>query len=1059
MFDISKCQIKESGIVIAFQGGNAYHNKLKNDIKSHYPNGVVTFLPSDFPPFANEKNKNGMLSSSFLLSLSTKPSCLIFIFDISELIMANVANEEIAFALYNEMRSKRATCPRAMSVMLIINTTSNSNVSKNVKSRIILYNKEIGDIVIQSEKNIFCVSSIERLSKEDFVSPFTECVIYNTRSYYHAKKKKIQKKISEGQLTMSQEQLAKCYIKLGAISFAVHKEKKNFSYFQRAYDLIVSFFDRTNYQFKNENDNNNKMTYFEIRNICDFLLVNILKDKSINIEDIINKVQNHIEIFTPKQFYPNNVLDSDINIKINFISWVQDILEFVSNYFNKELTHKNVITIQRMNCLLRKIEFVNINKTTIDNILSTEVDNKIVKKQNPFEEKFPIYINVDSNEEVTNVDMIIQMYFITQKKEMYHIEESQRQLKEIITQILNSKEDINMFGFYLLTTIDKNKNFLSKEERILLLSTVLKTQIDSLMKFNTVFLSLANEFISYYINDNHNLTFSFDKEKNNDKPLKLFQLILYIKQFRSLSNEEISLLSSLASSVNDFKDYIYIDVPFTSLFIASSFDRDNINVFDVTMFSISITNNFPFNISNASISLTFSNEKRKMNFDNVDINITETYSQKVKMMLNPDDNSQLYLKRISFMLKNKIVFVIETPIKESSMIRINKVSSKDEMTITPLLFETNKNVKSSVQENKYFYLKIIPMSNIIIKDIQATFTLVKENNEELNYEFITINEDGIVSTITNDKFVYINTNVNNKESITIEFILKIYNISECGLLYDITTNISHSELESSSYEYQHSDSIVITTQLPFSISSKVNCCKYKMIQNHLVYPANEIIKHQMILLNQMEYKAIVNDIIIIPEDKVDITTVFTQLLKMKKKNVIEGNENFTIPFDIVINSEFSASPGEFVMQWQSEELKRYAKDKILNVINFNFADIAVKKFHIDIDMNVPSIIENNNIIPVDVIISNKDQKKPKKILVNIDRKDSFLIDGKVTSSTLLLPQSQYKINLLLSKTSNDNLYQLPFISITEYTTATIGRKDKTERVTSTMIYIPPYKII
>ena len=259
MFDISKCQIKESGIVIAFQGENAYHNKLKNDIKSHYPNGVVTFLPSDFPPFANEKNKNGMLSSSFLLSLSTKPSCLIFIFDISELIMANVANEEIAFALYNEMRSKRATCPRAMSVMLIINTTSNSNVSKNVKSRIILYNKEIGDIVIQSEKNIFCVSSIERLSKEDFVSPFTECVIYNTRSYYHAKKKKIQKKISEGQLTMSQEQLAKCYIKLGAISFAVHKEKKNFSYFQRAYDLIVSFFDRTNYQFKNENDNNNKI--------------------------------------------------------------------------------------------------------------------------------------------------------------------------------------------------------------------------------------------------------------------------------------------------------------------------------------------------------------------------------------------------------------------------------------------------------------------------------------------------------------------------------------------------------------------------------------------------------------------------------------------------------------------------------------------------------------------------------------------------------------------------------------------------------------------------------
>ena len=55
MFDISKCQIKESGIVIAFQGENAYHNKLKNDIKSHYPNGVVTFLPSDFPPFANEK--------------------------------------------------------------------------------------------------------------------------------------------------------------------------------------------------------------------------------------------------------------------------------------------------------------------------------------------------------------------------------------------------------------------------------------------------------------------------------------------------------------------------------------------------------------------------------------------------------------------------------------------------------------------------------------------------------------------------------------------------------------------------------------------------------------------------------------------------------------------------------------------------------------------------------------------------------------------------------------------------------------------------------------------
>ena len=1059
MFDISKCQIKESGIVIAFQGCPTYHSKLKNDIKSHYPNGVVTFLPSDYSPFSNEKSKKGMLSSSFLLSLSTKPSCLIFLFDISELIMANVSNEEIAFALYNEMRSKKATCPRAMSVMVIINTTSNSNVSKSVKSRIILYNKEIGDIVIQSEKNIFCVSSIERLSKEDFVSPFTECVIYNTRSYYHSKKKKIQKKISEGQLTMSQEQLAKCYIKLGAISFAVHKEKKNFSYFQRAYDLIVSFIDRTNYQFKNENDNNNKMTYFEIRNICDFLLVNILKDKSIKIEDIISKVTNHIEIFIPRKFYLNNVLDSDINIKINFISWVQDILEYVSNSFTEELKHISFITIQRMNWLFRKIEFVNVNKETIDKILSTQVDSKIVKKENPFNEKFPIYINVDSNEEITNVDMIIQMYFITQKKEMYHIEESQRQLKEIITNILNSKEDINTFGFYLLTTIDRNKNFLSKEERIQLLSTVLRNHINSLMKFNKVFLSLADEYIIYYINENKNFTFSFDKDKNNDKLLKLFQLILYIKQFRSLSNEEISLLSSLASSVNEFKDYIYIDVPFTSLSISSSFDRDNINVFDVTIFSISITNTFPFKISNASISLIFSNEKRKMTFDNVDININETFTRNMKMMLDPDDNGQLYLKRISFMLKNKIVFVIETPIKESSMLKINKISSRDEMTITPLLFETNKNVKSSVQENKYFYLKIIPMSNIIIKDIQATFTLVKENNEELNYEFITINADGTVSTITNDKFVYINTNVNKKDSITIEFLLKIYDVSVCGLLYDITTNISHSELEASAYEYKHSDSIVITTQLPFSISSKVSCCKYKMTQNHLVYPTNEIIKHQMLLLNQMEYKAIVNDIIIIPEDKVDITTVFTKLLVLKKKNIIEGNENFVIPFNIVINSEFSSSPGEFVMQWQSEELKRYAKDKILNVINFNFAPIEVKKFHLDISMNVPPIIENTNIIPVDVIISNKDHKKPKKILINIDRKDSYLIDAKVISSTLLLPQSQYKINLLLSKISNDSLYQLPFVSITEYTTATIGRKDKTDRVTSTMIYIPPYKII
>ena len=299
MLDINKCVIKESGIVISLYGCSEFHNKIKAAIYNNYP-GITTFYSFETINQAQKinKSKKGLLSSNYISSLSNTPSCIISIFDISEKIFSNESPDNISISILNDICTLKQEFHLSPLIVIILNTTNNSSVSSSVKNLIISYG-HANNINYLLDKNILLLYSKERLFKEEFLNGLSQSIIANAGVYYNLKKKKIKKKITENQSIIKQEKLAKYYIKLGLISLSVHKEKKNYSYFQKAYNILTSFIERNTYIYSDSNDI--RIVYMNIRNACDFLFVNILLFSFLNwiTHYLIYLINHGFDMFLP----------------------------------------------------------------------------------------------------------------------------------------------------------------------------------------------------------------------------------------------------------------------------------------------------------------------------------------------------------------------------------------------------------------------------------------------------------------------------------------------------------------------------------------------------------------------------------------------------------------------------------------------------------------------------------------------------------------------------------------------------------------------------------------
>lgn len=1033
MLDINKCIIKESGIVISFYGCSEFHNKMKSAVYNNY-SGIITFYSYETinqPEKINKSNNIGLLSSNYISSLSNTPSCIISIFDISEQIFSNESLDNISISLLNDICSLKQVFLLSPIILIILNTTNNSSVSSSVKNLMISYGHD-NNIKYLLDKNIFLLYSKEKLLKEEFLNGLGQSIITNAGVYYNLKKKKIKRKITEGQSIIKQEKLAKYYIKLGLISLSVHKEKKNYSYFQKAYNILSSFIERSTYIFSDSNDI--RIVYMNLRNACDFLFVNIMKDKNINTETAIGRTINHISIFSYENFFFDNKDKIDLLIKLWDIQWKYEIYDYVSSKFNVYY-----FDVQKINTMQRKIDLCERNKDEIDNLLNYKIDGTIFKVDNDYIEKFPKYYQND-NKIIKDINYILKLAFIEENKEQFNKVQNKNIFKKIINDfafinVLTNNQDIQnqqKISFYAINIAKENKIIFTCEERIVMLSMILSKSYkfyDILIKFTKLFLNLFDEYVKL-LHELNLCDYTLINESNKNFFIVYIKNIFVIFSLRELTTDEKNAINSLflAKITNPYQ---FILQPNSFIKIKSIFKCDTqVYLFTLVDYSVTISSKLDLNLEVDEISLKFTNENRNLTHKCSNIILSHSSSPidiTQQFFINTNDIQCLYLTTVIIKLKNSIELIIPSneinkTIQSNSFICI-KEKNKSE---NPVSISFPKEVQIPVNNWKLFSFPIISNSSILIKNVNANISLESPYDKKPDNEFATI-FFGEIAQLAKDTLIIQTDLISDK----IQFLLNIYEIGNFRVQYKIEIHIAHKDLPNDIQKIKFFGQIDINVIMPFSINNTLISPLYMLVEPHYVINSiNTIIKSNVTLNNLTNEDIYINDIICIPNQPwITIETFLTELLKLGKKNIILANSSFSIPFNITFTQGNNGSPGSFELQWQSDSLRNYANDKLFNTLKVNFDVINANNLNIDIYTEQEELNEQ---IKYRLMIKNTSEKQIYTTNIEIENKsDYYFIDGNVSiNSQIFEPQTlkTYTLNLI-SKTEKKNLTKLPLVKV------------------------------
>ena len=1057
MLDINKCVIKESGIVISLYGCSEFHNKIKAAIYNNYP-GITTFYSFETinqPQKINKSNK-GLLSSNYISSLSNTPSCIISIFDISERIFSNESPDNISISILNDICTLKQEFHLSPLIVIILNTTNNSSVSSSVKNLIISYG-HANNINYLLDKNILLLYSKERLFKEEFLNGLSQSIIANAGVYYNLKKKKIKKKITENQSIIKQEKLAKYYIKLGLISLSVHKEKKNYSYFQKAYNILTSFIERNTYIYSDSNDI--RIVYMNIRNACDFLFVNILKDKNINTEIAIGRTINHISFLSSDNFFLDNEYKDkkDLIIELWDLQWRYEIYEYVSSKFNTYY-----FEIQKINTMQRKIDLFERNKDKIDNLLNYSIDNKIFKVDNEYIEKFPKYYHND-NEIIKDVDYILKLVFIEENKEQLNRTQNKNIFKKIINDFAfkdhSHIEDIQnqqRISFYAINIARENKNIFTCEERIVMLSMILSKSYkfyNTLIKFTKLFLNLFNEYakLLYELNLCDYTLISESNKNLFDVYIKNLFLIFSFRKFTIDENNTINSLFS-AKITNPYQFRLQ---PNSFIKINSVFKCDTqVYLFTLVDYSVDITSEFDLNLEIEKITLRFTNDKRNsthkytnliLSQKSPSVNITKQF------FINKNDIQYLFLTTVIIKLKNTIELIISsneinTNIKNNSFICVKEQNESE----NPVSILFPKEVQMPVNNWKLFSFPITSHSSIIIRNVKAIISIVSPYAKKPDNEFSTI-FFGEIAQIANDALI-IKTDLISER---IQFLLRVFEIGNFTVAYIITLHIAHKDLQNDIQKIKFFGQTDINVIMPFSINNTIISPLYMLVDHHhVINSTNTIIKSNVTLTNLTNEDIYINDLVCIPNHPgIIIETLLTELIKLGKKNIIFANSSFSIPFNITFIEGNNGSPGSFELQWQSDSLRNYANDKVFNALKVNFDIINANNLSIDIFSEHKKVDEQ---IEYRLMIKNTSEKQIYFTNIEIENKSEYYyIDGNVSiNSQIFEPLSLKTYTLtLISKSEKKNLTKLPLVKVQVYSFNPI------QKTNYLIVYNPSYCLI
>ena len=760
------------------------------------------------------------------------------------------------------------------------------------------------------------------------------------------------------------------------------------------------------------------LIYIELKNISDYIIYYLLNKKNMSEIEINKFIYQHITLFDINNFLKiNNLseLKTDENKKELYIKYLFlfDCIWKLSWFFNKDIIinnkgneeKENLLSFSKINFdnninnfyflnnLLRLFNFMNKENNFIEsNIINKYKNYKYKQVDNKFIEKIPFYLELNENDKEKkelNIEESIFLYInlnLLKYKDFLDINLLYNKLQNFF-----SNQKFNIYFFDIITKFKLLDN--EKNKQIFINNSLSFLNNNKLIKFPKVYEDYLEKIFSLFVKGNLG-------DILIDKNIKTDIIIRYltISKNKNFSNEEISLINNLINDKNEENkiynfysnnnnDNNFLDLQIT---YKNNDELNGKNIFIKPLDCLNITINLKVKrdeifldiekiqiFFNSEINSSIKNENNIVNnYKEIDISKTISNNNIISTNFNHLIKNMPYhhffIDKIKIILKNKNIININYTISNSNIILYDK--SNSEPKIIQIIKDDNKkkaNQKLKIGEKEHFlyslkYKKVIDNDNIVISEITGKIELKKEKKDiiqkeeskekENNYYLEPLDLDNNKISEYKTTIIYKeNKPINDKEIHSYNFLIRINEVGNYCLFYNLKYIIMHKECPNESYIFEENEQINIECIPPFIYNTKLESTLLSIdINSKFSFPTNYPIKFNIFLTNNLDKRILIKKINFEIDNKyIKIESPLLNIISKKQKTfIISSQDKIIIPNKIFVNENIECSIGMLKIIWTSLDLKKFEQTKGLDNESFiELNKINIKEINYKIQGN------------------------------------------------------------------------------------------------------------
>ena len=1040
---------------------------IKNCLEEKYKNNInyieITSEKLKAQQFKRRKEKDfdelGMISLKWLEKIQELiPGVIAQMLDITDLVVnsPNLDINKIAETIIKEILKIKTVYQSSNQIIIIKNLKRLYGIEESLKNIVLTRFKYL------NSKCFLLINDPNYLTNLDLIKKIASLIKDEINNHYIFKIKYYRNKYKNHENNEQKEYAIKNLIKTFLLSklsniINIDTSINYYDYIQKAYNILTKKLNKKSYMFCQPNI---KVIYLEMKNIADFLILQLLSQNNIPFYTVIKLIINHLNIFDFINFNDDKktniitIINACKNMKdIYFINmawkhcWYNFLLQ---NYKKVDLVDICNISLKGyiMNNLIHLYSFLTNEPNFIQEINSTiNLESNYKKmKNNKYIEKIPKFYEVNEDNIIGKLsdEENLALYICQIIFENKNLVKPQNIMKIIENLILNSKT--NYYDYFLINKfflINKENEKESEVNKIL--EKILHKNNRYLRQFPKIYLHLSTELNKYVLES------KFDNTEEND--YNIFKQIEYLIKYHSinkndLTNEEVNKINELLSyNIYENKKIIINSFENELFNIEVNYNANKVKPLDFIKTNIIISllkKEILFSIDKIVVYFPKSDNKKEKFYKIITLDKELSINNPIEISFNNLVKFffyHLYIIHIELHLKNKLIIYLTNKekrnivfnnkdndsIKENDIIDLdfNKYNSRNEEKKDNgnINREKSKVILVGKNENHLFYLHYsakIKNDDVYIKHTKVIIKLISgysKNGEELNnFSFKTINSEGL-NHLGNKELVLESENINcEKNPQPFEFILQLGDTGNYGINYEIYFTLINKNCPNDYYNLKLNKNLILQCIEPFKFTNEINSSLYYINQQNKIkaYPINHPIKLTSIYENKLKKKCIIKKIENLPSsDFIQINSTIEKIFSKKHNYKIEVLPKEKISFQCkIISKENSNVPiGKIKILWISEDLynHQYYNDSFLNESIFDLNHLVITKLPIIIQ---GQYINKNNKYQLKI----KNLESMSKIIkfsmkeINTNSKEEkFILSGKTNINEVLLPLKELNI--------------------------------------------------